>query len=289
MCRLFGFRSVIPSMVHRSLIDADNALGVQSEKHPDGWGVAYYIDNAPHVMKSVSTALTDQLFQRVSGIVSSETVVAHVRKATQGDLSVLNAHPFQYGRWVFAHNGDIPEFGEVRKTLLNEVAPRLRRFVLGDTDSEVIFFLFLSELQRHGALANNHGTDEVFAALSTAVERVREICDTKQRGHTSLLTLLATNGATLAATRGGKELYWSSYKTRCADRDTCPSLSDECEAPTLTGFVNHLILSSEPLGGENVWHELDDGGMIGVDWRMRLVHRGLDESRSLPIVHDAAS
>ena len=262
-------------MVHRSLIDADNALGVQSERHPDGWGVAYYVDEAPHVTKSAATALTDQLFQRVSGIVSSETVVAHVRKATQGDLSVLNAHPFQYGRWVFAHNGDIPEFGEVREALLREVAPRLRRFILGDTDSEVVFFMLLSALQRHGPLGSNHGIDEVMSSLASAVQRVREICDTKQRGHDSLLTLLVTNGATLAATRGGKELFWSSYKTKCSDRETCPSLSAECEAATNTGFVNHLILSSEPLGGENVWLELEEERVIGVDWRMRLVNRRL--------------
>lgn len=261
-------------------MDADNALGVQSERHPDGWGVAYYVEDSPHVMKSVSTAQTDHLFQRVSGIVSSETVVAHVRKATQGELSVLNAHPFQYGRWVFAHNGDIPEFGEVRAKLLDEVAPRLRRFVLGDTDSEVVFFMFLSELQRYGPLRSNHGIDAVIAALGVTIRRTREICDTPERGHKSLLTLMVTDGATLAATSGGKELFWSSYKTRCSDRDTCPSLAAECEAPTTTGFVNHLIISSEPLGGENIWLELGDEQVIGVDWRMRLVNRGLYDAPS---------
>ena len=30
MCRLFGFRSVLQSQVHRSLANADNALAVQS-------------------------------------------------------------------------------------------------------------------------------------------------------------------------------------------------------------------------------------------------------------------
>lgn len=284
MCRLFGFRSVIPSMVHRSLVAADNALGVQSERHPDGWGVAYFIDGAPHVTKSSATALDDVIFNRVSGVVSSETVVAHVRKATQGELSVLNTHPFQYGRWVFAHNGDIPELEEVRGALLGEIAPRLRRFVLGDTDSELIFFMFLSELHRHGPLASNLGVDEVMAALRGAVRRVREICDTKERGHRSLLTLLASNGSALVATRGGKELFWSSYKERCSDRDTCPSLAPECEAPTATGFVNHLQISSEPLGGENVWHELAEDDMIGVDWRMRLVKRSLHDPSPLPVV-----
>ncbi len=278
MCRLFGFRSVIPSMVHSSLVAADNALGVQSEHHPDGWGVAYYIDGAPHVTKSSSSALGDNLFKRVSGIVSSETVVAHVRKATQGNLSVLNAHPFQYGRWVFAHNGDIPEFEEVRDTLLGEVAPRLRRFVLGETDSEVIFFLFLSQLQRQGPLASNLGVEEVMVALRDTVARVREVCDTPQRGHSSLLTLLTTNGTSLAATQGGKDLHWSTHKTRCPDRDHCPSLAPECEAPTKTGFVNHLLLSSEPLSGENVWQPMQPGEVIGVDWRMRIVQQNLRDA-----------
>src|SRR4051794_31811738 len=57
MCRLFGFRSVIPSQVHRSLLAAENALGVQSNQHPDGWGVAFYVDGSPHVTRSPTTAL----------------------------------------------------------------------------------------------------------------------------------------------------------------------------------------------------------------------------------------
>ena len=89
MCRLFGFRSVIPSRVHRSLLAAENALGVQSNDHPDGWGVAFYVDGAPHVTRSPLTALGDSLFHRLSGVVSSQTVLAHVRKATQGDKTCL--------------------------------------------------------------------------------------------------------------------------------------------------------------------------------------------------------
>ena len=71
------------SGVHRSLVSADNALMLQSERHPDGWGVAYYIANAPHVIKSASAAVSDHLFRHVSGIVTSETVLAHIRKAVK--------------------------------------------------------------------------------------------------------------------------------------------------------------------------------------------------------------
>src|SRR5215510_13114829 len=144
MCRLFGFRSVIPSQVHRSLLAAENALGKQSNEHPDGWGVAFYVDGAPHITRSPETALGDALFHRLSGVVSSETVLAHVRKATQGPKTVLNCHPFQYGRWVFAHNGDIPAFESRREALFAQIAPELSRFILGETDSELVFFLFLT-------------------------------------------------------------------------------------------------------------------------------------------------
>lgn len=274
MCRLFGFRSVIQSQVHRSLVAADNALGRQSAGHPDGWGVAYYVDGAPHVTRSPSHALSDALFHRVSGVVASETVLAHVRKATQGPLTVLNCHPFQYGRWVFAHNGDVPRFQrDWRRPLMDQVSPRLRRYVLGETDSEVIFFLFLTRLEQFGPLDKPHVVDHVLEALESTMGQVREICSPLEASEEAILTCIATDGTAMAAHHGGMELYWSSHKTRCADRASCPSLSAECEAPSETGFVNHMIFSSEPLQGENVWNEMHPGDTIGVDWRMRMARR----------------
>ena len=271
MCRLFGFRSVIPSQVHRSLVSAENALRVQSEAHPDGWGVAYYVESHPHVIKSAASALDDHLFRRVSGIVSSETVVAHVRRATQGTLSLINSHPFQYGKWVMAHNGNIPDFAEHRPRLLQEIAPRLRRFILGDTDSEVLFYIFLTRLARRVDL-QQRGTplDDVVASFRETVDLVRALVDTHANGQgPSLLTMMITDGALLVAGREGRELYRSTYKSRCADREGCPNLTPECEAPSSTGLATHFIVSSEPLLGENVSEPLEEGEVAAVDWHMR--------------------
>ena len=281
MCRLFGFRSIIPSQVHRSLLAAENALGIQSNQHPDGWGVAFYVDGVPHVTRSPTTALGDALFHRLSGVVSSETVLAHVRKATQGSRTIFNCHPFQYGRWVFVHNGDIPNFEGKREALLSRVLPRFRRFILGETDSEVLFFVFLTALEARGPLADDHNVDSISNALREAVNSARELCDTD--GTRALLTVVATNGECLVAAQGGKELYFSTYKTRCSDRDTCASLSAACEAPSKTGGVNHFIVSSEPLQGENVWEPLAEGEVIGVDARMSVRRSRLDHV-ALPVV-----
>jgi len=273
MCRLFGFRSVIPSQVHASLLAAENALGAQSNAHPDGWGVAYYVDGSPHVTKSPTHALGDQLFHRLSGLVSSETVLAHVRKATQGDKGLLNCHPFQFGRWVFAHNGDIPGFAQgLMPRLREEIAPRLRRFVLGDTDSETIFFIFLSLLERYSPLSQRPELGDVVAAVQATLERVRGICELQTTaGPPILLTFIVTDGDVMVATHGGKELSFSTHKRRCPDRGTCPSLAAACENPSLDGRVNHLIVSSERLQGSNVWEELAPGDILAVDARMRVV------------------
>lgn len=250
---------------------ADNALGRQSAGHPDGWGVAFYVDGSPHVTRSPGHALSDALFHRVSGVVSSETVLAHVRKATQGPQTVLNCHPFQYGRWVFAHNGDIPRFHqEWRLALLAEVAPRLRRFILGETDSEVVFFVFLTRLEQYGRLDKPHTSGDVIAALRTTLADVASLCAPLGANEELFLTCIVTDGNTMVAHQGGKDLYWSSHKARCGDRDACPSLSAECEAPSESGYVNHLIFTSEPLQGENVWNEMKRGELLGVDWRMRI-------------------
>lgn len=278
MCRIFGFRSVIQSQVHRSLISADNALMIQSERHSDGWGVAYYVAGAPHVVKSVNTAMSDHLFQRVSGVVTSETVLAHLRKATQGQLSTINTHPFQYGSWVFAHNGNISGFGELRKGILERIPPVLRRFILGDTDSEALFYLILGKMARRCELHRpGYALRDLAGAVKEAVSEVvalaGPICpDNDAPPDNNFLSFVITNGRTMLAHQGGKTIHVSTHKGRCPDRDTCPSFAPECEGPSADGFVSHLVFSSEPLHGDNVWRPMVPGEMIGVDWRMQLQH-----------------
>jgi glutamine amidotransferase len=211
------------------------------------------------------------MFHRVSGVVSSQTVVAHVRKATQGGRHTLNCHPFQHGRWVMAHNGDVPSFATVRDELVSRISPRLRGFLLGDTDSEVIFFLFLTTLAERVDPARRGTPFEVVAdALRDTVHTVRTIAEREPGSQPALLTLVVTDGDVLLAHQGGKELHWSTWKSCCAERTTCPWFAAECEAPTRTGYVHHLLVSSEPLLGENHWEALAEGQIVGVDAFMRL-------------------
>ncbi len=284
MCRLFGFRSVILSQVHSSLVSADNALAFQSNKHPDGWGVGYYVQGTPHIIKSSeSAAIKSNLFKKVSGVVSSQTVLAHLRNSTQGDNTLLNTHPFQFGQWVFAHNGNIKDFDKVKSKITARINPELKRFILGETDSEIIFFYILSYLMKEMDISQkNCEASKVIKASKEAIKSLVEIIGPFSRiddnGETeTYLTFLLTNGETMVAHQGGKNLFYSTYKTKCGDRDNCPSFTDACENPSVDGYINHLIFSSEPLSGENIWLPMKVGEIIAIDSDMKIILESVDQ------------
>src|SRR5262245_2476422 len=52
-----------------------------------------------------------------------------------------------------------------RAALVNEVAPELRRFILGETDSEVLFFILLTAMRSEGALTAPRSAADVARAV----------------------------------------------------------------------------------------------------------------------------
>ncbi len=282
MCRLFGFRSVISSQVHSSLLEADNALLHQSLKHPDGWGVGYYLGGVPHVIKSTETAVSDSLFRQVGGLVASKTVLAHLRKATLGQVSIVNTHPFQHGRWIFAHNGNIKNFSTHRQQLLTEVDPVLSRYILGDSDSELLFYCLLTEIRKLTSIYEDVPVKVVGKAVKSLIRRLeiiigphmRKVCKPTE----TYLTFILTNGTTMLAFHGGQDLYFSTYKTQCPESEDCRYYGASCESEDPDGSINHLVISSEVLTGTNIFLPLTPGEMVGADHHMIIYRDKIDVS-----------
>lgn len=277
MCRLFGFRSVVVSKVQQSLVEASNSLNCQGQIHADGWGLAYYAEGHPHLIKSEKSAFEDRIFSCVSGIVSSETIVAHIRKATKGKISLTNTHPFQYGPWIFAHNGNIHNFQTLCPKILEEVDPRLRPYILGETDSELIFYFLLTKIGKKFDLANhNIPIDQLVPIVREAIDSLLEIIgpysEIDQAGpEATYITFILTNGKTLLAHQGGKNLLLSTYKKDCLNKETCSSFGPSCIGPSPDGKINHLLLMSEESKGAAIWSPMKLGEIAGVDERMVLI------------------
>lgn len=276
MCRLYGFRSAIDSSVHHSLVAAENAMARQSTRHQDGWGLAYYVDRFPQIVRNDAQALGDTLFSEVSAVVSTRTFLAHIRQATEGSVRVLNCHPFQHGAWTFAHNGQVCGFGdpEVKARIDALVDPKFKRFILGDTDSERFFYAILSQLSRtvHDIQSPGISPTHVAEAVRTTVAA---IVDAAAPDETDLklptrLNLLLTNGRLLFGYKRGVDLFFSTYKSRCPERDTCWAFrASQCEAPVEDGIVQHLLVASEAIAETtNVWLPMADDEFVTVDHAM---------------------
>ncbi|MEE2828204.1 MAG: class II glutamine amidotransferase, partial [Myxococcota bacterium] len=181
MCRIFAFQSRVSLKVQRSLVKAENALQSQSREHPHGWGIAYYLtgERTPHCIRSVESAFTDERFGRVSEFLTSHAVLAHVRKATVGDLTVENTHPFHWNGWSFGHNGTLFGFEQISDQLRARVHPRFLPVIQGDTDSETLFYLLLTMLEEIGVdLDNPPGSfpEELNQRLSELLGSIRDLC-----------------------------------------------------------------------------------------------------------------
>ncbi len=246
----------------------------QSKEHPDGWGIGYYVDDYPHLYRNPSQALEDGLFRDLGGVVSAYTLLGHIRKASVGPVNLLNCHPFQFGNWLFAHNGEIGGYNEeptIRQAVAELVSPRFERHLLGTTDSEAIFFVFLSRLARRFEDFHLPGLpfDAVAAELRGTVADILAVSDTYGEQQTKM-TIIVTNGSLMLGHRYRMPLHLSTYKTKCPESGSCafyrPAM---CEAAVGDGIVRHMVLSSEkPAENPNVWIEMVEGETVGVDWGM---------------------
>ena len=110
--------------------------------NPDGWGLAFYPDNSVQVFKESKIAIESQLsnFLRDYEQMQSRVFVAHVRKASSGNLSHSNTHPFSREsngkEYVFAHNGTLRS--HKKRLVLERFKP------IGETDSEHLFCYLLN-------------------------------------------------------------------------------------------------------------------------------------------------
>ena len=98
--------------------------GGNTDIHSHGWGMAYYIENVNdkasrlQTIRDVSPAATSLKAKEIVNMCQDKLLtrdmIAHIRYATVGEVSVENVHPFQrklFGvEFVFAHNGDVPLF-----------------------------------------------------------------------------------------------------------------------------------------------------------------------------------
>ncbi|MGE5186116.1 MAG: class II glutamine amidotransferase [Acidobacteriota bacterium] len=145
MCELLAMSARVPTNLHVS-VDELARHGGGAGPHRDGWGIAYLQDRDVMLVREPDAAHDSECLRFVQARDPTSTiVVAHVRRATQGDRLLRNTQPFARelgGRMhVFAHNGMLPGIEHDRRF-------RVRWYRrVGDTDSEHAFCALLERLR----------------------------------------------------------------------------------------------------------------------------------------------
>lgn len=159
MCQLLGMNCNTPTDICFSFAGFQ-ARGGLTDVHRDGWGIAFFEGRGVRLFLDPQASSTSRVADLVRNYpIHSLNVIAHIRKATQGLVSLENTHPFQrelWGRyWVFAHNGNLHGFNP---ELFGQFTP------VGQTDSERAFCYILEALRRRFP-GGEPGRSQLFAAI----------------------------------------------------------------------------------------------------------------------------
>lgn len=145
MCELFAMSSRYPADVHFSL-EAFSRRGGLDGRLKDGWGIGFCVDDDVQLIRETQPAADSACVRFIQDHPLAATiVVSHIRRATQGAVTLKNCQPFQRelgGRMhLFAHNGNL----DLRLLRARMHAASFRS--VGDTDSEYAFCALLDRLR----------------------------------------------------------------------------------------------------------------------------------------------
>jgi predicted glutamine amidotransferase len=244
MARLFGLIGNRPDLVGRVLDLESEALVARTRGSPLGWGIGFYQGGEVLMRRRPIDDREEIQPAKLAADVKADVLIGHVRSATVGALRTENTHPFRYRQWLFAQTGTLAHFDAIRDRLLTSVPEFLRGNVRGETDSEIVFHVFLSFLHDAGRLDNGQVTSgAVLEALRSSLAVIdgmaAEVGDVNEGTN-----LLVSNGDMIVAVHKNAKM---SYRVFAGKNDADMILGDDAQlrrrAPELAQMHFTLIAS----------------------------------------------
>ncbi|MBX3040653.1 MAG: class II glutamine amidotransferase [Bdellovibrionaceae bacterium] len=243
MCQLLGMSCNVPTDICFSFTGFQARGGI-TDTHTDGWGISFFEDHGVRMFLDHQASARSPIAELVRQYpIKSKTVISHIRKATQGKVSLENTHPFQrelWGEyWVFAHNGHL-------SGPLPELSGSFQP--VGTTDSERAFCVILQALSdRFGR--NRPSLEE----LTTEIEAL-----SKKLGAMGEFNFLLSNGKALFAHCSTR----LAYIVRQAPF-TMAALKDQNLKVNFKDVTTHhdivAVIATQPITTNEDWTTLEPG------------------------------
>jgi len=245
MCQLMGMNCNTPTDIVFSF-EGFHRRGGLTDHHADGWGIAFFeglgcrlfLDDKPSAESPVADLVRHYPLK-------SKNVIAHIRKATQGEVKLANTHPFMremWGRyWIFAHNGDLKDFQPPEGQYYRPV---------GATDSERAFCYLLETLRQR------------WSHIPTQDQLVSELARlSKQISQHGTFNFMLSNGEFLLA-HCSTNLH---YIVRQSPFNTAHLVDDDISvdfANVTTPNDRVALIATQPLTDNETWLPIQPGQLI---------------------------
>lgn len=154
----------------------------------DGFGVGWYspVRPEPARYRTSQPLWSDESFASIAGVIESGCVLAGVRSASVGmPVEVTATAPFTDGRWLFGHNGFVPDGSVLRGLLPPGAVPESR------VDSALLWTMVAARL----------------AAGEPPAAAVADVVTTVGDATAGRMNLFLTDGERLVASAWGDTLW----------------------------------------------------------------------------------
>lgn len=212
MARLFGLIGNRADLAGRVLLAERDVLKVRvKEPGRIGWGIGFHQGGEVLMRKRPIDEHDEIDFGTIASDIRGDVVIGHVRQATVGALRTENTHPFRYRQWVFAQTGTIDRFDSARDRLMESVPEFLRSGIRGDTDSEIVFHIFLSFLHDEGLLNEAQVADEAAVKALRGTLALVDSIAAEIGAEPPKTNILVTGGRSLCAIHRGERMGYRAY------------------------------------------------------------------------------
>lgn len=241
MCRLLGLLSNKPVKADYWFFDAEipfkdfSFKKINKGPHNSGWGIAWLENNNWNIFKQGKDIQGKYNFNLVRKV-KSKIIIIHLRHASVGEETTINAHPFSYKNYVFAHNG-----GVARSQVISYLDEKFKKQIKTDTDSELYFLLIMQFLEE---------TKDIVKAVKKTLSIVRQY------------------------PYKGLNFLMSDKENLYAFRDVSPEHKDLCSYYCLHYLIKNreVVVSSDPLtkNKSDNWHPVNLSELVIIDKNMHI-------------------
>ena len=257
MCRWMAY-SGDPILVEELLYKPEHSLidqsmtshSAETPTNGDGFGVGWYSKQGKSgIYRSTRPAWNDFNMKDLAAHIETPLFFAHVRATSQATVQETNCHPFRYKQWLFVHNGEIFEIETIRRELLFAISPQLFPYVLGTTDSEIMFYLALT-----------FGLEEdPYSALLQMARFIEQTGRAHGIDESLWMTVAASDGHSIYAVRYASDQAAPSLHHSREMKDVYrinPALKDVLGPST-------AVIVSEPVGqSAEMWDEIPQSSFV---------------------------